>query len=293
MKPIYSMTGYATEKSALSNGEITCEFRTLNSRYLEIYLKLPQQLRNYEDAFKNVIRKHIDRAKVNCVITISETEVLPDMMQINAPLVKMYRHLLEDLRMSADIKEPLKISDFLQFKDLFNIAENVVDDSLVQVVENLLVLTIKQLNIARSEEGENLRKDMLSRLNNVMQMANEVQTYAAQNSRMEFQKQMERLKNLIDDNKLDRNRLEMEVALISDRVDISEEIVRLNSHIELFKEDLEQGSPIGKKLNFILQEMHREANTMSSKNTLIEISHRVVAIKEEIERMREQVQNIE
>lgn len=110
---------------------------------------------------------------------------------------------------------------------------------------------------------------------------------------MEFQKQMERLKNLIDDNKLDRNRLEMEVALISDRVDISEEIVRLNSHIELFKEDLEQGSPIGKKLNFILQEMHREANTMSSKNTLIEISHRVVAIKEEIERMREQVQNIE
>ncbi|MCB0263920.1 MAG: YicC/YloC family endoribonuclease [Calditrichia bacterium] len=293
MKPIYSMTGYATEKSALSNGEITCEFRTLNSRYLEIYLKLPQQLRNYEDAFKNVIRKHIDRAKVNCVITISETEVLPDMMQINAPLVKMYRRLLEDLRMSADIKEPLKISDFLQFKDLFNIAENVVDDSLVQVVENLLVQTIKQLNVARSEEGENLRKDMLSRLNNVMQMANEVQTYAAQNSRMEFQKQMERLKNLIDDNKLDRNRLEMEVALISDRVDISEEIVRLNSHIELFKEDLEQGSPIGKKLNFILQEMHREANTMSSKNTLIEISHRVVAIKEEIERMREQVQNIE
>ena len=293
MKPIYSMTGYATEKSALSDGEITCEFRTLNSRYLEIYLKLPQQLRNYEDAFKNVIRKHIDRAKVNCVITISETEVLPDMMQINAPLVKMYRRLLEDLRMSADIKEPLKISDFLQFKDLFNIAENVVDDSLVQVVENLLVQTIKQLNVARSEEGENLRKDMLSRLNNVMQMANEVQTYAAQNSRMEFQKQMERLKNLIDDNKLDRNRLEMEVALISDRVDISEEIVRLNSHIELFKEDLEQGSPIGKKLNFILQEMHREANTMSSKNTLIEISHRVVAIKEEIERMREQVQNIE
>ncbi len=293
MKPIYSMTGYATEKSALSNGEITCEFRTLNSRYLEIYLKLPQQLRNYEDAFKNVIRKHIDRAKVNCVITISETEVLPDMMQINAPLVKMYRRLLEDLRMSADIKEPLKISDFLQFKDLFNIAENVADDSLVKVVEKLLVQTIKQLNVARSEEGENLRKDMLSRLNNVMQMGNEVQTYAAQNSRMEFQKQMERLKNLIDDNKLDRNRLEMEVALISDRVDISEEIVRLNSHIELFKEDLEQGSPIGKKLNFILQEMHREANTMSSKNTLIEISHRVVAIKEEIERMREQVQNIE
>lgn len=293
MKPIYSMTGYATEKSALSNGEITCEFRTLNSRYLEIYLKLPQQLRNYEDAFKNVIRKHIDRAKVNCVITISETEVLPDMMQINAPLVKMYRRLLEDLRMSADIKEPLKISDFLQFKDLFNIAENVADDSLVKVVEKLLIQTIKQLNVARSEEGENLRKDMLSRLNNVMQMGNEVQTYAAQNSRMEFQKQMERLKNLIDDNKLDRNRLEMEVALISDRVDISEEIVRLNSHIELFKEDLEQGSPIGKKLNFILQEMHREANTMSSKNTLIEISHRVVAIKEEIERMREQVQNIE
>jgi len=130
-------------------------------------------------------------------------------------------------------------------------------------------------------------------LNNIHNLNMEIKELSVDNARNEFDKLYKRLLSMIDEKKIDHNRLEMELALISDRVDISEEVVRMESHLELFRENLAAGSPNGKKLNFILQEMHREANTMSTKNTLIEISHRIVTIKEEIERMREQVQNIE
>ena len=293
MKPIYSMTGYATEKIAFPGGEITCELRTLNSRYMEIYLKLPQQLKSLEDHYKTHIRKYIDRAKVNCIISISETESAANFVQLNKPLVNAYVKLLKELKDTAGIKSELALSDLMQFKDIFVVEESEPDDTLKTTVEALLEKTIASLNSNRAEEGNNLRSDILNRLANIKNLADEVADYAKENARLEFERQYERLKKLIDESKIDRDRLELEIAVISDRVDISEELVRLKSHIDLFQEDLAQGSPIGKKLNFILQEMHREANTMSSKNTMIEISHRVVAIKEEIERMREQVQNLE
>jgi uncharacterized protein (TIGR00255 family) len=287
------MTGYATEKSVTSNGEVTCEIRTLNSRYLEIFLKLPQQLKSFEDHFKSIIRSHIDRAKVNMAITLIETESLPEMLAVNEGVVKMYGRLLEDMRQLAGVKEPVKLADFLQFKDLFMVSESGADESFVNTITELVEATTRKINQSRADEGENLRRDLLHRLGEIESLAGEIGGYARQNARQEFNRQFERLKGLVDENKLDRNRLEMEIAIISDRVDISEEVVRLDSHLGLFRENLEGGSPIGKKLNFILQEMHREANTMSSKNTMIEIGHRVVALKEEIERMREQVQNIE
>ena len=121
----------------------------------------------------------------------------------------------------------------------------------------------------------------------------ELKPLAQQNPRVEFEKLYQRLQNLIQEQKIDRERLEQEVAIIADRVDITEELVRLESHIQLFRDTVANGSPAGKKLNFILQEMHREANTISSKNTMVEISHRAVILKEEIEKIREQVQNIE
>jgi uncharacterized protein (TIGR00255 family) len=293
MKSIYSMTGYATEKITFPGGEITCELRTLNSRYMEIYLKLPQQLKSLEDHYKTFIRKYIDRAKVNCIISINETEDASNIVQLNKPLVKAYVKLLKELKNTAGVASEIELSDLMQFKDIFVVEDSQPDDSLKTTVEDLLERTIASLNTNRAEEGNNLRADMLNRLENIKKLAEEVAGYAKENARMEFERQYKRLKKLIDESKIDRDRLELEIAVISDRVDISEELVRLKSHIELFQEDLAQGSPIGKKLNFILQEMHREANTMSSKNTMIEISHRVVAIKEEIERMREQVQNLE
>lgn len=294
MNKLYSMTGYATEKLEIENGELTCEIRSLNSRYLEIFLKLPQTLKSMEEPIKNLIRQKIGRAKVNCSITVTLPEVLQNGLQVNESAVKLYAGLLEQVRKSANIQTPLQMSDLMLFKDLFTMEQTQeIDESLLNTLLGLVSSTLDQFNQSRAEEACHLHKDLMQRLEALQHLTVEVEKLAPENARLEFQKQFERLLKMVDDNVLDRNRLELEVAIISDRVDISEEVVRLKSHIELFHQNLESGSPIGKKLNFILQEMHREANTMSSKNTMIEISHRVVTIKEEIERMREQVQNIE
>jgi len=149
------------------------------------------------------------------------------------------------------------------------------------------------LNTMRANEGENLRQDLLQRLERIETLTREVARLGEKNPRQEFDRLYKRLLALINQEKIDANRLELELALLSDKVDITEETIRMQSHIQLFRENLNAGSPIGKKLNFLLQEMHREANTMSNKATMIEISHRVVTIKEEVEKMREQIQNVE
>ena len=294
MAIIYSMTGFASEKMQFEKSEIACELRSLNSRYLEIYTKFPNNFRELEDRAKDIIRKNVHRGKINCAITLTSQDQVLQNLQINPGTVNMYKSLFEDIRDEVGIDSPVQLSDLLQFKEIFVAAEeDDANDEMMDAICNLLLKTLNQLNETRSKEGANLKRDLEERLATIGKLVGEVGELSKGNAKTEFDKQYRRLLNMIDENKIDRNRLEMELALISDRVDISEELVRMMSHLELFQKTLDAGSPTGKKLNFILQEMHREANTMSTKNTLIEISHRVVTVKEEVERMREQVQNIE
>ena len=294
MRTIFSMTGFAVAKAQHANCELTCEIRSLNSRYLEIYLKLPPTLRELEDELKDVIRGRLGRGKINCTVVMDAEGSSGQSISVNEAAVHNYVQALQEVRHLAGIKEPLKLADLADYKDIFSVDEpDGIDDGLRNAMKELVDEAAAKLNVTRASEGENLRNDLLERMDLVETLSREVRELGQGNARAEFDKLYQRLLSLIDDQKIDRNRLEMELALISDRVDISEEVVRMSSHLSLFRENLAVGSPIGKKLNFILQEMHRESNTMSSKNTLIEISHRVVRIKEEIERIREQVQNIE
>ncbi len=291
---IRSMTGFATQKIPYQNGELTCEVRSLNSRYLEVYVKLPTVLRELEDSVKDIFRNNIQRGKITCTVSFSSPDPDLQALGVNEELVRSYARLLERVRRIADIDTPVRISDLMEFKDIFTMEEaRTVDESLHQALFELVEMSIAQLNDTRAGEGENLTKDLIQRLSVIEKLAREIEMLGKNNARAEFEKLQQRVFSLVDESKIDRNRLEMELALISDRVDISEEIVRLGSHIQLFRDTLQEGSPIGKKLNFILQEMHREANTIASKNTIIDISHRIVSVKEEIERIREQVQNIE
>jgi uncharacterized protein (TIGR00255 family) len=288
------MTGFAFGAIQHGNGEISCEIRTLNSRYLEMNIKLPLVIKDLEEGIKGVIREKVSRGKVSCSITFSSQEPLMQDLKVNEGAILMYKNLIDQIRSIAGIIEPIKISDILEFKDIFALEEkDFIDEALQNSLFQLVNEALDKLNQMRVLEGENLRKDLEQRLSNIHNHNMEIKSLSKGNSTVELEKLSNRLLSLIDEKKIDRSRLEMELALISDRVDISEEVVRMESHLDLFRENLEEGSPIGKKLNFILQEMHREANTMSTKNTLIKVSHRIVAIKEEIERIREQVQNIE
>ncbi len=294
MGNIFSMTGFAVLTQNMDDTEITCEMRSLNSRYLEIFVKLPQALRILEDTIKDTIRSKVSRGKISCVITTSSLIPAIQNLHIDSQTVELYTRLLDDIRKIAGIHEPIKLEHLLQFNEIFSFEESSeIDDAFQKAIVSVVETTLNILNENRAKEGANLVSDLLSRLEKIEHVVQELKPLAQQNPRQEFEKLYQRLQNLIQEQKIDRDRLEQEVAIIADRVDITEELVRLESHITLFRETIAKGSPAGKKLNFILQEMHREANTISSKNTMVEISHRAVMLKEEIEKIREQVQNIE
>lgn len=294
MGNIRSMTGYATRQTQLNESELTCEIRTLNSRFLEISLKLPKIMTDLENPLKEIIRKRVSRGKVFCSLSLSSVEGELQNLKIDQSSVKLYLNLLQQIRQAAGIDSPITLEHLLTFKDIISFDdEGVLNDAHLKMVFRTVDDTLQTLNEMRSREGENLKGDLLERLEKINKISNEITELAKNNPQIEFERLQNRLVSLLDEEKVDQSRLEQELAILTDRVDITEENVRMKSHLQLFRENIEKGSPIGKKLNFILQEMHRETNTISNKNTMIEISHRVVTVKEEIEKLREQIQNIE
>lgn len=294
MRYLKSMTGFAVLQKEYNDSEVSCEIRSLNSRYLEISLRLPRILTDLEIPIKEIIRKKITRGKIMYSLNFTSLNNETESLKIKPEVIQSYMTLLEQMKAEAQISAPIKLDHLLFFKDIISFEDNsAVDEKLANFIFMLTEEIIDKLEEMRLQEGQYLQKDLAERLAFIQNLSDEIQNYGKSNSRREFEKLHQRLKSLIAEDKIDHGRLEQELAIIADRVDITEEVVRLQSHIELFQENLKQGSPVGKKLNFILQEMNRETNTMSNKSTLIEISHRVVQLKEEIEKVREQVQNIE
>ncbi len=294
MNQLKSMTGFAVLQKEFNNSEISCELRALNSRYLEISLRLPRLLTDLEATMKEIIRKKITRGKIMFNLNFTSLNSEADNLKIQPDLIRSYMKLLEQIKDESGITAEIQLDHLLFFKDIISFEENsAVDQKLANFIFKLTEEAIEKLEEMRLQEGQFLQKDLEERLSSIQNLSKEIRKYGKSNSQKEFDKLYQRLTSLIAEDKIDLSRLEQELSIIADRVDITEEVVRMQSHIQLFEENLKKGSPVGKKLNFILQEMNRETNTMSNKSTLIEVSHRVVQLKEEIEKVREQVQNIE
>ncbi len=294
MKKLKSMTGFGTAQTTYNNNEIVCEIRSLNSRFLEMNIKLPRMMADLENSIKEIIRGKVDRGKIGYSLSFSSSSGELQSLKIDPQTVQTYFGLLSQIKEIAGLDTPIELQHLLSFKDLISFEEdNSIDETLLATLKELTAESLDKLNEMRSQEGDNLEQDILHRLDMVEKLTTEVSELGKDNPRKEFDKLYQRLMSLMDEEKIDRTRLEQELALISDKVDITEETVRMKSHLNLFRENLKKGSPVGKKLNFILQEMHREANTMANKTTLVPVAHRVVTIKEEIEKLREQIQNIE
>jgi len=294
MKQLKSMTGFAVLQKEFNNSEISCELRALNSRYLEINLRLPRLLTDLDAAMKEIIRKKITRGKIMFNLNFTSLNNEIDNLRIEPDLIQGYMKLLQQIKDTSGVTADIQLDHLLFFKDIISFEENsAIDEKLANFIFELTEEAIDRLEEMRLQEGQFLQKDLEERLSSIQNLSNEIREHGKSNSQKEFDKLYQRLTSLIAEDRIDPSRLEQELSIIADRVDITEEVVRMQSHIELFKENLKKGSPVGKKLNFILQEMNRETNTMSNKSTLIEVSHRVVQLKEEIEKVREQVQNIE
>jgi len=291
---ITSMTGYGRGTGSNSFLEITAEVRSVNNRFLDISLKLPKSLSIFEQQVRELVGKHVARGRVNVWMSINGQDDKTNKFIVNNALVEAYIKIADQIAQQYGIEGNLTIDQIMILPDVIAVeSEEAADEETWAIAKTALEEALSQLAEMRRREGVEMEKDFVERINTLESLSNRIEALAVKGPEMELSKIRERVKRLLDNEQIDEYRLEMELALISDRIDISEECIRFKSHITLFREMLQEVKSQGRKLNFLLQEMNREANTMASKAYTAEISHLVVKIKEEIEKVREQVQNIE
>jgi uncharacterized protein (TIGR00255 family) len=288
------MTGFGRAETKNEHLEMVAEVRSLNNRYLEINMRLPRSLTSYEFELKDIVKKHVVRGKVTITITSKDVLKLTENFNLKRDSVRFYKTILEQIQEEAGLSDPIRLEHLLQFSELLEPEDTEVkDEELEKALVAVLEAALADLNQMRQAEGRNMAADIRERIAGIESEIVEIESKGRENPRKELDKLTARLRDQINSGEIDRDRLELELALISDRVDISEECTRMHSHLELFREVLAGKGEVGKKLTFILQEMQRESNTIGSKTTEISISHGVIQLKEEIEKIREQVQNLE
>ncbi len=289
-----SMTGLGIGEAQFNSTTITVELKSVNNRYLEVSCRLPSFLSYYEQQVRDIIRNGVERGKIYTTITVKGDPGGISGIRINEKIVGSIHDLLNRLRNVAGIREKLRLDHYMRFSEIFeSYSEPENADLTWSHVKKALQDALDALKEMRWKEGEILLKDIAERIQSLEKHLDTIESIARDNVSEEYKKLTERIERLTQDHNIDQDRLHAEIALLADKMDITEECVRLRSHNQIFLNTLEKNEVVGKKLNFLLQEMNREANTISSKAIHVEISHTVVEMKEEIEKIREQVQNLE
>jgi uncharacterized protein (TIGR00255 family) len=292
---ITSMTGFGRGEASSEGISVMVELKTVNSRYLDISLRLPKIIQEQELEFKELLQQSLERGKVNVNIRIDKANTGKPEVTFNKKLVRGYKEMLKELNEAAGINESVQLSDLMQFNDIFESREE--DEETQQLIWELTQeATEKALTMLmnmRRQEGTQLENDLLQRINDIEEKLDtvlEITNGRAEETRNQL---LERIDELIESDKIDEERLEMEVAVLVDKMDITEEIVRTQSHIKFFRKAVKNEESVGRRLNFLSQEINREINTIGSKANDSEISQHIVKAKESLEQIREQVQNVE
>lgn len=288
------MTGYSKAEIHEQGIGATVEVKSVNGRYLETSVKLPRLLSHRELDIREVVRKTLSRGNVFVSVSLDIQEGDARVPRMNPDKASALFESLEQLRKHLKITQATKIEHVLEFSQYF--LETDKDDQSEQqwtVVEKALRQALAGLEKSRAGEGAELARDLKSRIQNIESDLIKVEQKAATRIPEEREKMRQRIAQLFDNDEIDEQRLQQEIIFLADKLDIAEECVRLRSHIKFFNDMLASGEPVGRKLNFLLQEMNREVNTIGSKGNDTEIAHLVVGMKEELERIREQAQNIE
>ena len=292
---IKSMTGYGRGlHSSEKIGIISIELKGVNQRFRDISIRLPGALSPLERQIKKEIETVIDRGKIDVYIKIDSRETEEGLFEVNIPLAKSYIATLNKVREELDLPDNPTLMDIAKMNDVINIKKLDSDDISWEELSIPLIEALKTFDEMRRCEGETLSTDMSNRLSTINTISDRINLKQPDITKVYFEKLKKRITSLTDGMELDESRLTQEAAIIADKSDITEEIVRLKSHIDQFRELLGSASgAVGRKLDFLLQEMNREANTIGSKCNDANTTADVVDMKSEIERIKEQVQNIE
>jgi uncharacterized protein (TIGR00255 family) len=291
---IASMTGFGRGEAHRGGITISVELRTVNNRFLEVATRLPRSLSLRENDVKELIRRKISRGKVNVIASVEKEGNGSAGLELNSSAARAYYKLLVQLRRTLKLKGTVKLEHMLQFSEIFEQTETGgTDEKEWMVLQESLGTALGALAEMRQAEGGELERDFRARIALLDERLAQIERLSAGQVPAERKRLRERVAQLIEKAPVDEGRLELEIALLADRLDVTEECVRFRSHNKFFLEALALPEPAGRKLNFLIQEMNREANTIGSKSSATEIAHLVVNMKEELEKIREQLQNIE
>lgn len=289
---IQSMTGYGKKELTYGHQHITFDLQVCNSRFLEIMLRVPEILLPYEEEFKRLLGEHLARGRIRATLTwngIAEA----NRPVVNRPVLQRYYQNLKEIAEELQLPLEIKLTDLLSLPDIFSVENpQLLDESLLEAIRNLIIQVAQEVTAMRQREGEYLARDIQNHLNLIEQKAQTIAEIATTNRNTIFQRYQEYLRELCSELHFDENRLLLEAALMIKKLDITEECERLRSHLRQFTHFLTSTEPVGKKLNFLIQEMNREITTMGTKAESAPISHLVVDLKDELEKIREQIQNI-
>lgn len=287
------MTGYSKADAQEKGMNVTVEVKSVNGKNLDVNTRMPRELSFRENEMKDIVRRTTSRGTVTIYVNLDKDKSAST-LKFNADAAKATWDELGNLRKDLKIKETVKLEHLFAFADNYSVKEEDSDEeSLWKATKSALISALKDFDRMRYNEGKNLFQDMNKRIGNIHELAKKAEQRGMERIPEERERLRERIAQLFENDEIDEHRLQMEMVMMADKLDITEECVRLYSHLKQFREFMDSKEPQGRKLNFLMQEMHREVNTIGSKANDPEISYLVVDMKEEIERIREQVQNVE
>ena len=291
---IRSMTGFGRAEVIRCGVKVEVELSSVNGRFCEIQFRLPKCLSPLEGQLKELLSSHISRGKISYTLSWEENCPVSSHVKLNHEVSDVYYGILQELKKKYKLSGQITVGSFLNLPDLMKMEKEECDLAIAwEIISQVTLAALSEFDKTRESEGARLLADMKKRIMILNQTLTEVENIASLNVEQYRSKLKTRISALLQDTKTDESRLALEVSLMAERSDITEECVRFRSHNEQFVAALKDGEPVGRKLTFLLQEMNREANTVASKACNAQISHKVVILKEEIEKLREQVQNIE
>ncbi len=291
---IKSMTGYGGAKGEVSSIAVTAELKSVNNRYLDVSVRMPKSCLFAEDAVRTAVAGHISRGKVDVFITVDTSGAEEAVIKVNENLAAAYLKAVQDVAERYELSGEMSALQLVRFPEVLSTDKTDADrDALTEAITSVLEQALTEYDAMRAREGQKLMEDISAKLSGLEDMVTAVEQRSPETVKEYREKLLARMQEVLAGAPVDEARILQEAAIYADKVAVDEETVRLRSHIAQFRLLLENGSPVGRKLDFLLQEMNREANTTGSKCVDSAIARTVIDMKAELEKIREQIQNIE
>lgn len=291
---IKSMTGFGRFEVADTERKITVEIKSVNHRYFEPTIKMPKKLNVYEAGIRTTLKNYVNRGKVDVYLNYEDYSENKFCLKYNEDLAKEYMNLFHAMSEQFQIDNDIKVSALSRYPEVITMEEQSASEEVIwNFIEHGVKKACEQFVESRLTEGEHLKNDMIGKLMYMLELVDQIESRNPAIVEEYHKKLSDKVRELLSDSTIDESRIATEVTIFADKICVDEETVRLRNHIETTKDTLMEGGSVGRKLDFIAQEMNREANTILSKANDLEVSNWAISLKTEIEKVREQIQNIE